>query len=88
MSLPLSRTDLLSRLMQGPRPSGATSPAPAIAVGRGIGSGLQKRSFVRYHEAPQGDAIMCRNIKTLHNFMPPATDDEVHVNGGMPDLSR
>ena len=22
---------------------------------------------------------MCRNIKTLHNFDPPATDDEVHA---------
>ncbi|WP_440713675.1 DUF2277 domain-containing protein [Gordonia sp. FQ] len=22
---------------------------------------------------------MCRNIKTLHNFAPPATDDEVHA---------
>jgi hypothetical protein len=21
---------------------------------------------------------MCRNIRTLHNFQPPATDDEVH----------
>ena len=23
---------------------------------------------------------MCRNIKTLHNFEPPATDDEVHAS--------
>ena len=23
---------------------------------------------------------MCRNIKTLHNFSPPATDDEVHAS--------
>jgi hypothetical protein len=22
---------------------------------------------------------MCRNIKTLHNFAPPATDDEIHA---------
>ena len=22
---------------------------------------------------------MCRNIKTLHNFEPPATDDEIHA---------
>ena len=22
---------------------------------------------------------MCRNIKTLHNFEPPATEDEVHA---------
>ena len=23
---------------------------------------------------------MCRNIKTLHNFAPPATEDEVHAS--------
>ena len=23
---------------------------------------------------------MCRNIKTLHNFLPPATHDEVHAS--------
>ena len=23
---------------------------------------------------------MCRSIKTLHNFAPPATDDEVHAS--------
>jgi len=23
---------------------------------------------------------MCRNIKTLHNFRPPATDEEVHAS--------
>jgi hypothetical protein len=23
---------------------------------------------------------MCRNIRTLHNFDPPATDDEVHAS--------
>ena len=26
-----------------------------------------------------GDHGMCRNIKQLHNFDPPATDDEVHA---------
>ncbi len=24
---------------------------------------------------------MCRNIRTLHNFEPPATEDEVHAAG-------
>jgi hypothetical protein len=24
--------------------------------------------------------IMCRNIKTLHNFKPPATDEEIHAS--------
>jgi hypothetical protein len=28
----------------------------------------------------QGDCVMCRNIKTLHNFEPPATDDEIHAS--------
>jgi hypothetical protein len=23
---------------------------------------------------------MCRNIRTLHNFAPPATDDEIHAS--------
>ncbi|MBV8530241.1 MAG: DUF2277 domain-containing protein [Candidatus Eremiobacteraeota bacterium] len=23
---------------------------------------------------------MCRNIKTLHNFSPPATDEEIHAS--------
>jgi hypothetical protein len=23
---------------------------------------------------------MCRNIKTLHNFAPPATDEEIHAS--------
>ena len=23
---------------------------------------------------------MCRNIRTLHNFKPPATDDEIHAS--------
>jgi len=23
---------------------------------------------------------MCRNIKTLHNFKPPATEDEIHAS--------
>jgi hypothetical protein len=26
------------------------------------------------------DLVMCRNIKTLHNFEPPATEDEVRAS--------
>lgn len=26
------------------------------------------------------EAPMCRNIKTLYNFQPPATDDEIHAS--------
>jgi hypothetical protein len=33
-----------------------------------------KRSQRRYEIA------MCRNIKTLHNFKPPATDDEIRAS--------
>jgi hypothetical protein len=28
----------------------------------------------------KGDPAMCRNIRTLHNFEPPATEDEVHAS--------
>ena len=28
---------------------------------------------------PQGHRLMCRNIKTLFNFDPPVTDEEVHA---------
>lgn len=26
------------------------------------------------------ESVMCRNIKTLHNFAPPATDDEIRAS--------
>jgi hypothetical protein len=26
------------------------------------------------------ETLMCRNIKTLHNFTPPATDDEIRAS--------
>ena len=29
---------------------------------------------------------MCRNIRTLHNFEPPATDEEVHDDGADDEL--
>jgi hypothetical protein len=32
-----------------------------------------------YHEIFKGAGAMCRNIKTLFNFEPPATDDEVRA---------
>lgn len=28
----------------------------------------------------EGPATICRNIKTLYNFDPPATDDEIHAS--------
>ena len=30
--------------------------------------------------ANSSDEIMCRNIRTLHNFAPPATDDEIQAS--------
>lgn len=29
---------------------------------------------------PEGTNHMCRNIKTLHNFRPPATDEEIRAS--------
>jgi hypothetical protein len=39
------------------------------------------REFLRYlgYEQLSGSKIMCRNIKILFNFQPPATDDEVRA---------
>jgi hypothetical protein len=28
----------------------------------------------------KGERIMCRNIKTLHNFKPPATEEEIRAS--------
>lgn len=30
--------------------------------------------------APAYDGGMCRNIRTLHNFEPPASEDEIHAS--------
>jgi len=36
---------------------------------------------MRLHCASPGkESIMCRNIKTLFNFEPPATEDEIHAS--------
>jgi hypothetical protein len=29
---------------------------------------------------PKGDFLMCRNIKTLYNFAPPATEEEIRAS--------
>jgi hypothetical protein len=42
---------------------------PAQAGDRGTGHASDE----------SGEKEMCRNIKQLHNFEPPATDDEVHA---------
>lgn len=32
------------------------------------------------HRGLSRELVMCRNIRTLHNFLPPATDDEVRAS--------
>jgi len=39
--------------------------------------GFSERAAVRVSGPDPGENTMCRNIKTLFNFDPPATDDEV-----------
>jgi hypothetical protein len=39
-----------------------------------------KQVDARTHEALGRLYRMCKNIRTLHNFDPPATDDEVHAS--------
>lgn len=34
---------------------------------------------IKFHHAERENACMCRNIKTLFNFEPPATDEEVRA---------
>src|SRR5271166_4894686 len=41
-----------------------------------IGSSLERRS-ARFGQRRQ---VMCRNIKTLFNFDPPASEDEIHAS--------
>lgn len=42
-------------------------------ISRSLQGGNRNGSFTR-------DQDMCRNIKTLANFEPPATDDEIHAS--------
>ncbi len=63
------------RGMQPPRPRSARRratppPRPPPSTERG---GEESRA-----PALANLAVMCRNIRTLHNFEPPATEDEVH----------
>src|SRR3990170_3975604 len=53
--------------------------------GRDVGIAAGCSSSVRVKRAPtwaagQGRRQMCRNIKTLFNFDPPATGDEIHAS--------
>lgn len=37
-------------------------------------------AYMVVEPAWDGDALMCRNIKTLYNFEPPATREEIHAS--------
>jgi hypothetical protein len=45
---------------------------------RDVGSGAHRSSFAKW--LPRQEKIMCRNIKTLFNFEPPATHAEIHAS--------
>jgi hypothetical protein len=45
---------------------------------RDVGSGARRSSFAK--RLPRQEKIMCRNIKTLFNFEPPATHAEIHAS--------
>jgi hypothetical protein len=64
----------------------AVPPQPGLAMGaadvrRSVLSSLARRAARAGRSAFRGeDCVMCRNIKTLHNFKPPATDDEIRAS--------
>jgi hypothetical protein len=41
---------------------------------------LSRFNFLPSKFLTDNSFIMCRNIKTLHNFAPPATDDEIRAS--------
>jgi hypothetical protein len=70
---------LLGMAPEVDRLDSATKPAPAWPVG------ADYRSATRWHMIP-GDGnltvrawVMCRNIRTLFNFEPPATEAEIRA---------
>ena len=61
--------------MPGAAAQGRLTPRGAGGWGSGVGWGAGERTTVGAHTAYRGG--MCRNIRQLHNFEPPATRDEV-----------
>jgi hypothetical protein len=63
------------------RPSGGSVPPFFSAADVGC---RRRRAFIekedRRHRLNQGVRVMCRNIKTLYNFSPPATEDEIRAS--------
>jgi hypothetical protein len=58
---------VLARVLRGNEPQPLFPPVPRAAA--------MARSSAAYRRA-----AMCRNIKTLHNFKPPATDEEIRAS--------
>ncbi len=65
--------------MTGPRTPGKLSNGDrSYAFQRDSAQGrFMKRSYNIVQ--PNGVTLMCRNIKTLFNFEPPVTEDEIHA---------
>src|SRR5262245_43396473 len=57
--------------------SGSGVPCSIARASRGVIGSRRTRSFESIDPAAYA-LCMCRNIRTLHNFAPPATQDEVH----------
>jgi hypothetical protein len=80
-----ARADLLQGLLSVGRL--AVEPDPGVVLERPHEAGPEQRMVVgddhAQHRSPSWPigvafAGMCRNIRPLHNFEPPATEDEVH----------
>src|SRR6476469_4988676 len=54
-------------------------PRPATLPNSRISQSGISRTPVRVRYCPRRRQIMCRNIRTLFNFDPPATDAEIHA---------
>jgi hypothetical protein len=50
------------------------------AFREGVAAGHPCCSMLKYCFGFLGEIIMCRNIKTLFNFEPPATDEEIQAS--------
>jgi hypothetical protein len=77
------------RCGRSPRPSSAGRSRRSLTVARkGEGataaSGDRGRSALPASQAPESgsdyDRSMCRNIRNLHNFEPPASDEEIRAS--------
>jgi hypothetical protein len=57
------------------------APACGFRRARGGASCVRYNPTVKAEGAPRaGEGEMCRNIRTLFNFEPPASEDEIHAS--------